>query len=366
MAGAGLRVRAGPGRRALRWSCLRTDGRGLHPRRRRSLEVGLVRPMVAVRATGTGTAPQLEVFATSGDERRLAAATRGASGWWLGRDRLGRRRGRLPALGGRHADLHSLLRSRATLRRLGAADRTALAPGRRLDANQPANLHGRAATGAIAARRLSDTLDEQLRDELATGFAADGPGELLEGSCAMGALLWSRRRRQRRPGRRRLLGSGCRPRRCSRSRRSTLTSRACSGWCCTIRSRSTGSYDYKVVAHHDDVRYPSRLVRFDDAPVGPLGTGTFVRDGVTLARKQLLALRFSRRASDRVQRCAWRRRAWDGRRAATLSACARRNAAAAGSPGVAAGRVARGHAGGFRGRVSRRRHAGGLGSASMR
>ena len=44
----------------------------------RSLEVRAPQPMVAVRATGTGTAPQLEVFATSGDGRRLAAATRGS------------------------------------------------------------------------------------------------------------------------------------------------------------------------------------------------------------------------------------------------------------------------------------------------
>ena len=249
----------------------------------RSLEVRAPQPMVAVRATGTGTAPQLEVFATSGDERRLAAATRGEhqDGGWVATVWADGAAGcRLSGADMRICTVcFGLAQPSGGWGRL--TERPVLlpvvGPG---TANEPANLHGRAATGAIAARRLSDTLDEQLRDDLATGFAADGPGELLEGLVRDGrtALV---------PAQATAAARAQTPPRLGLPTAQVLALAALDPdvsrmlGLCWHDPVQTGSYDYKVVAHHGDVRYPSRLLRFDDAPVGPLGTGTFVRDGVT-------------------------------------------------------------------------------------
>ncbi len=45
----------------------------------------------------------------------------------------------------------------------------------------------------------------------------------------------------------------------------------------------TGTYDYKVVAHHGEARHPSRLVTFDSLPAGPLDVATAGFAGVAFA-----------------------------------------------------------------------------------
>lgn len=43
-----------------------------------------------------------------------------------------------------------------------------------------------------------------------------------------------------------------------------------------------GRWDYQVVAHHGQVRYPGSSVTFDDLPVGALGSSRLVSDGLTI------------------------------------------------------------------------------------
>jgi hypothetical protein len=272
----------------------------------RSLEVRAPRPMVAIRATGTGPPPQLEVFATNVDERPLVAATRAEpqdGGWTATVWADGAVGCRLSGADMRICTVcFGLGQPSGGWGRL--TDRPVLlpvvAPG---SANEPANLQGAAATRAVAARRLSDTLDKQLREELATGFAADGPGELLEGLVRDGraALVPAQATASARAQTPPRLGLPTAQLLALAALDPNVSRMLGLFWHDPVQ---TGSYDYKVVAHHGDARFPSRLVRFDDVPVGPLGTGTFVHDGLTFvgtAGLEVLAPRPGSSAALRVQ-----------------------------------------------------------------
>jgi len=258
-------------------------GGALHLPGQRSLEIRAPRLLCAVRAVGIGPPPLLELFGRGPDGLRLVArlrATAHPTGWIATAWATGVAACRLSGDDMRICQVcFGLPQVTGGWRRLheDAILLPVVEPG---TANDAANLHGTDTTRATADKRLAASLGRDTRRRLADAFATEGPGELVED------LL--------RDGRRAMLpaeateAAGARtPPRLGMPTVQLLALTALDPdvsrmlglyWHDPVK---TGTYDYKVVAHHGGVRYPSRVVAFDELAPGPVASGTLSLDGVT-------------------------------------------------------------------------------------
>ncbi|MFI0446903.1 hypothetical protein [Actinomadura sp. 6N118] len=247
----------------------------------RSLTVRAPRRKAAVRAVGVGPPPLMEVLDGAGAAARMIArrraARRGNGGWeaavWaedavvcrlIGDDMriCGVCFGDADEVGGWQP-----LHERPILVPV-------VTPGTE---NDPANLHGTGATRAEANRRLSATLPD--RADLAGAFA-NGLGPLVEALLrdGRGAVL---------PADATDTAVAATPPRLGMRTAQLLALMAVDPdvsrmlglyWHDPVNQ---GSWDYKVVAHHGDVRYPGRTVTFDGLAEGDVGSPTLALKGVT-------------------------------------------------------------------------------------
>jgi hypothetical protein len=249
----------------------------------RSLTIRADREFSALRAAGEGNRPLVEVFALTGGEERLIArqraARRGDDGWiaevW-GEGIVGCR------LTGEDMRICTVC--------FGIADETGgwqrlhedpilLPVVEPATANEAAHLHDTNATRAAAYRRLSPSLGREVRDELASAFA-DEVGPLVETLVREG-------RRAPVPAEASEAATARTPPRLSLLITQLLALTALDPdvsrmlglyWHDPVED---GSWDYKVVAHHGDAHFPSRVVSFGGLPLGPVASSTLAVDGVT-------------------------------------------------------------------------------------
>ncbi|MFI7546058.1 fibronectin type III domain-containing protein [Actinoplanes sp. NPDC049599] len=258
-------------------------GAARYPGADRSLTIRADREFVALRAAGEGNRPTVEVFADVGGEERLVArrraARRGADSWFV----------EVWAEGVASCRLTGDDLTVCTVC-WGIADETSgwqrlhderiLLPVVEPDTgNLPQNLQDRNATEAVAYGRLAAGLDEAVRERLATAFAGE-VGPLLETLVrdGRGALVPAEATAS------------------ATSRTPPLLTLPIAQFVALAAldpdvSRmlglywhdpvADGSWDYRVVAHHGDARFPSRLVTVDGLPLGAAGTPTVTVDGLT-------------------------------------------------------------------------------------
>ena len=148
-------------------------------------------------------------------------------------------------------------------------------------ANAAAHLHDATQTRAEAYRRLSATLGDDARRDLASAFADDGPAALVEDllRAGRGAMLPAEATHAitsrvppmlTMPAAELLALAALDP---DVSRMLGLY------WHDPV---GAGSWDYRVVAHHGDVPYPGRIVAFDGLIAPPGGSTTLALEGVTV------------------------------------------------------------------------------------
>lgn len=146
-------------------------------------------------------------------------------------------------------------------------------------ANLPEHIHERRETRRIAERRLSSTLADDDRRRLADGFAAEAR-ELTE-------LLLRDGRGARLPEDPSASASARTAPRVGLRAADTLALASLDADVARMLGLywhddvDTGVWDYKVVAHHGAVRYPSRLVTFRDLAVGPIASPKLSLDTLT-------------------------------------------------------------------------------------
>ena len=245
-----------------------------------SLTVMEPRRRAAVRAVGQGSPPLVEVLADTGEGPQVIASApadaREGGGWsaevWA-QGIVGCR------LSGEDMRICVVC--------FGDADETGgwqklneqpvltpvVTPG---TANEPANLHGPAATRTEARGRLSASLPRGDKDALSAGFA--DVGELVEDALrdGRGALL---------PAAATDTTGARTPPRLALATLSAVAVTAVDPDVARMLGLywhdpvDDGQFDYKVVAHHGDVRYPSPVIAFDELAPGAAGS-TLDTDGV--------------------------------------------------------------------------------------
>ena len=277
----GFRLRANPG--PVR---LDPDGCGkldaLHFPGRQDFEVRSPSPAAVVTAAGAGSPPLVEVLVLSDGEAVVATRTRaraGDGGGWSVRFWVD------GAIGIRFSgdDLRICMLCFGIADRDGGwsllSDEALLLPVVRPNTrNDPAHLHGPAATHDEAAARLSATLAPPTGQRLATEFTRD-LGGLVEDLLLQGrdATL---------PETATAAASGRTPPRLGMATAGLLALAALDPdisrmlglyWHDPVPD---GTWDYRVVAHHGPVRYPGRRVTFEQLPVGTVATATLLHQGI--------------------------------------------------------------------------------------
>jgi hypothetical protein len=267
----------------------------------RTLTIRAPRRMAAVRAAGVGPPPFVEVLTYAGGVLRVVAAGRAArreaGGWTAEAWAEGVVGCRLTG-----DDMRVCAVCFGEALKDGGWERLheepiltpVVTPGTE---NDPAQLHGPEATRAEAHRRLSATLGRDARRELADAFAdvgelvedvlRDGPQTPLpaETTDAVGA---------RTPPR---LGMPTTQFLALMAVDPDLARMLGLYWHDPVEA---GSWDYKVVAHHGDVRFPGRTVTFDALTAGAIGTATLAVDGVTFVGTAGLEIVAAGRGSGRA------------------------------------------------------------------
>ena len=232
--------------------------------------------MAAVRASGSGTPPLLEVFGETGGELQLLARRRAArsdDGWtvtiWADGIIACRLSGSdmricVVCFGiGQKTSGWQRLHEEPILTPVVAAGTE----------NTAANVHGADATRAEAYGRLAVTLGRETRDELAEAFATGGLGEVVE------VLVRTGRHTVLPPDATEAAGARMPPQLGMASTQLVALTALDPDVARMLGLLyhdpvESGTYDYKVVAHHGDARHPSRLVTFDSLPAGPLDAAT--------------------------------------------------------------------------------------------
>ena len=151
--------------------------------------------------------------------------------------------------------------------------------------NEAMNIHSPAETRAVAADRLSATLEPNVRRGLATDFAGDlrelTESLLREGSGSMLPEDADLSLSARTPPKLGMQGAAL----VALSAIDPNVSRML-GLYWHDPVDTAGPWDYKVVAHHGKVPYPGRTVGFGDLPAGPLSTQTLEREGLSFVGNQ--------------------------------------------------------------------------------
>ena len=278
----GCRLEASPGPIELvEFACGKLPG--IHLSGEQTLRIEFPGHRIAVRASGTGEPPEVEIFVRSGGEDILAARVRAspapAGSWTFEYWAEGIVAVRFAAIDLRLCSLclggavdggrWNLLNDRPILMPV-------VPPG---TANVAAEIHDPANTRTVARARLSRTLPTEVSQKLAGSFAREirelAEGLLRDGAAAKLPATASQAASARTPPSLRLANA-------------TLLSLAALDpdvsrmlglyWHDPV---DDGRYDYKVVARHGSVRYPGHLVDFTGLATAPVAGHTLTIDGLT-------------------------------------------------------------------------------------
>ena len=260
----------------------------LHLPGERSLTVRAPDPMVKVRATGVGDPPVVEALAGDITVALQQAGPDGGDGWvvelWAPVITQCR-------ITGVDLRICTVCFAQANLpggwRALGDPPilLPVVAPG---TANTPEHLHDAQAARAEAYARLSATLADSDRGRLADDFAA-GIAPLAEdlvrsgGDAALPAAPTEAAEARTPP----LLAMATSQALALTAIDPDVSRMLGLYWHDPV---DKGIYDYRVVAHHGEVRYPSRVVTFADEDLSPIAAATLTRDGVTIVGDAGLAV----------------------------------------------------------------------------
>ena len=287
----GCRLEASPGPIELvEFACGKLPG--IHLSGEQTLRVEFPGHRIAVRASGTGEPPEVEIFVRSGGEATLAARVRASPGpagsWELEHWADGIVAVRFTAIDLRLCGLcfgeavggggWNLLTDKPILLPV-------VAPG---TSNVAAEIHDAADTRTVARTRLSRTLRAEVSLELAGSFAREirelAEGLLRDGAAATLPATASQAAGARTPPSLRLANATL----VSLAALDTNVSRMLGlYWHDPV---DDGRYDYKVVARHGSVRYPGRLVDFTGLATGPVAGHTLTHDGLTFVGNEGLEI----------------------------------------------------------------------------